>query len=38
MRDGLDDWFDDLKTRTRNKFDDIKDAIDQYGVKINSRV
>lgn len=33
MRDGLDDWFDDLKTRTRNKFDDIKDAIDQYGVK-----
>ncbi len=33
MRDGLDDWFDDLKTRTRNKFDNIKDAIDQYGVK-----
>lgn len=33
IRDGLDDWFDDLKTRTRNKFDDIKDAIDQYGVK-----
>lgn len=33
MRDGLDNWFDDLKTRTRNKFDDIKDAIDQYGVK-----
>jgi cell wall-associated NlpC family hydrolase len=33
MRDGLDDWFDDLKTRTRNKFDDIKDATDQYGVK-----
>lgn len=33
MRDGLDDWFDDLKTRTHNKFDDIKDAIDQYGVK-----
>ena len=33
MRDGLDDWFDNLKTRTRNKFDDIKDAIDQYGVK-----
>lgn len=33
MRDGLDDWFDDLKARTRSKFDDIKDAIDQYGVK-----
>lgn len=33
MRDGFDDWFSDLKNKTRDKLDQIKDAISDTGIK-----